>query len=239
MRGCLFVVVTGLAVLAAAAWFGAPPMAELLVRSSLQAGGLESTERIEVDVTFTSPGDLLAGRAKTVRIETGRATIAGVGWRQARMELGEVELLGARFAAVDIELDAPTFRGATDGVGLAALRLVARGSADAAATRITMSADQVLELGRASFESSFGGSPDRVDLSAPAIASGSVRGVPFNATIRLDDGALVIVPERADLAAVELFRPDASVPFQIEGVRVEAGELVIVGTLDVSKMLGA
>ena len=49
MKGCLFVLVLGVGVLAAVAWFGGPPIAGAVVTTTLTAGGLTAAT-LDVDV---------------------------------------------------------------------------------------------------------------------------------------------------------------------------------------------
>jgi len=237
MRGCIFVVVTGLAVLAAGAWFGAPPLAAALVRASLGSAGFAPAEPPAVDVSFASPADLIAGRATTVRIVAGAGHAEGVSWRSATIELGDVDLLGARFATVDIDLDQPTFQNVPDAAGLGAVRLTAQGPGEAAATRIAMSIDQFRELGRVPLVQRLGDVPDDLRFVAPDVVSGTLSGQPISAVIRVDSGALILAPDVAGQPPIELFQPAADLPFRLEDVVVEDGDLVLLGRLDAAAMV--
>ncbi len=238
MRGCLFVVLIGLAVLAAGAWFGTPPLAAALVRASLESAGFATVEPPEVDVSFASPGDLLSLRATTVRIVAGEGQARGMGWRDATIELHDVDLLDARFATIDADIDQPTFQDGSGVTGLGATRLTASGPSEAAATRVTISVAEFQELARGPFLARYGAAPAELRLIAPDVVSGVLLGQRLRAIVRVDSGALVLDPEAAELPVLELFRPAADLPFGLEDVTIEAGDLVVLGRLDAAAMVG-
>lgn len=84
MRGCLFTLVLGAAVIAGLVAFGLPRLAETLIASSLTTGGLE-TERTDVVVNSASPVDIL-------RLHADRVTITAVGVRSPRFAASRMEL---------------------------------------------------------------------------------------------------------------------------------------------------
>lgn len=238
MRGCLFVLVIGLAFLALGSWFAAPPLTALAVGASLDAAGFDTADAPSIVVDFGSPGDLLAGRARSVRVSTTEGRAQGVSWRAATIALTHVELIGGGFATVDIDLDAPTFDAGPGAARLGALRLTTRGSSRSADTRITISSEQLVQVGRDAFLERFGAVPEGMALRPPDILTGTLRGVPFGAVLRVDSGTLIVDPDTAAAPTVELFRPAGDVPFRMEAVAIEAGNLVIIGSLDVGTMLG-
>jgi len=93
MRGCLFVLVIGAAIVAGAAWFGAPPLAATVIASILEGSGYHATSST-ITVSANPPPRLLIGHADRVTID-GR----GVTWRTFRasriqLTLGDVDLFG-------------------------------------------------------------------------------------------------------------------------------------------------
>src|SRR6476469_8677764 len=156
MRGCLSILILAIAFLAVGVWFGGPPLASTVIRSTLSSTGFAS-DTLDVEVTADPPLTLAIGRARTVAI-----TATGVRWNGLRvatlaLSLGSVDLV-ARTAA--------TAEGPFGGVPLHG-DVALSGSADAAQTTITVDAATVSAMALAAFEASYGVKPSSASLVAP------------------------------------------------------------------------
>jgi hypothetical protein len=238
VRGCLFVVVLGAALLGIGLWFGAPPLATALVRSSLTAAGFESGQPAEVEVLVATPLELLSGRVGRVTIEAVDARFGGVRARTAAVALDDVDLVGARAASIELDLGEPSLVRTALGVDLDADRLTARGPVGDAEMELTFRAEQFAALAEGAFVERFGSAPESIALEAPDILVARVLGQEVRATVRVEAGALVVDPVEPDLDAVVVFEPDSDLPLTFEAVRVEAGRLVLAGRIDLSDLLG-
>ncbi|HEX5824544.1 MAG TPA: hypothetical protein VFY18_08815, partial [Candidatus Limnocylindrales bacterium] len=78
MRGCLFVVLVGSAVLAGAAWFGAPPLTSTVVASVLEGSGYHAASTTII-ASADPPVRLLLGHADRLTIDGHDVT-----WRTFR-----------------------------------------------------------------------------------------------------------------------------------------------------------
>src|SRR5258705_598275 len=86
MRGCLSVLILAIAFLAVGVWFGGPPLASAVVRSTLTSTGFAS-DTLDVEVNADPPLTLAVGRAKAVDI-----TATGVRWNGLRLATLELSL---------------------------------------------------------------------------------------------------------------------------------------------------
>src|SRR5260370_30642821 len=71
MRGCLSVLILAIAFLVVGVWFGGPPLASAIVRSTLSSTGFAS-DTLAAEVTADPPFTLAVGRARSVAITAPR-----------------------------------------------------------------------------------------------------------------------------------------------------------------------
>lgn len=232
MRGCFSVFILGIAFLAAAIWFGGPPLASAVVKSTLNGSGFTS-DTLDVAVTADPPLTLAVGRAKDVAI-----TATGVRWNGLRLasltlSLGSVDLIGRTAATAEGRFGGVQLHGTGGQPILADVAL--KGSADAAKTTVTIDAATVTAMALAAFESSFGVRPSSASLVAPDIIRLKVAGLTVSGQLAVAaDGSIVAV---ANGSTIRLVVPDASLPFQLTGLAVTPTALQLQGTLDVGSLL--
>jgi hypothetical protein len=237
MRGCLFVLLVGVALLAGGFWFGAPPLAEFLVRSTLETSGFASDEPAEVEIQLDSPLDLIAGRAERVTVRSLGPRFAGVTADSADVVLGRVDLLGGRFETIDLILERPTIQSRSEAAPLAAERLTAAGPVDAATTRMTIRPNQFLVLVHEPFRAAFGAAPTAIAFGPPDRLTVTTATSTFESRFRVEGGGLVIAPALGEVPPVEIFRPGSAIPLVLDGLEVVGGDLVLLGRLDLSGLL--
>jgi hypothetical protein len=238
VRGCLFTLLLGVVLLGGACWFGAPPLAAAFVRLSLESAGLASTEPLEVELGLDTPLDLLSGRADRVTVRARGARVAGIAADRATIELGGVDLFGAHATTIELEMVRPTLSAGPDSPRLEAERLTARGSIDSADAAVTITAEQFLAVSLEPFRAAFGGAPSAVSFTAPARLTASIGGSSVSATLRIEDGALVVDPDPPAVPTIDVFRAGEDIPFEPTTVEVVDGALVLGGRLDLSAWLG-
>jgi hypothetical protein len=233
MRGCLFVLVVGVAVLAGAAWFGAAPVASTVITSILEGSGYRATSST-VTASADPPLRLLLGHADRVTID-GR----DVTWRTFRagrlqVTFRDVDLFGRTAGSIDgtiegaelqtVEAPAPTADVTIEGTG-----------SEAAAT-IRVPGATVDRLVKSGFAKKFAVAVVSTSLAAPDVLRISAIGTTIQGRLAIDaGGALVLV---TPLGEAELFRFDPSFPIQLVGVRIRGGDLELEGTLDPEALLG-
>lgn len=233
MRGCLFTLALGAAVIAGLVVFALPRATEGLIAASLSAG-LRS-ERTDVTVTTSSPLDLLRMHADRVSVVATAVEIGDLDADRLVLELEEVDL-GTRTAerlsgSVDDAtlaapggiIDIPTigFEGDTS-------RIAAVASVDGPAVE-RLIAERVAEAtGRPAGD---------VELSAPDSITIDLAGVPVPGTLDIDDaGALRMTLQGPISLQVELLAPRAT-PLELRAVRVAGDRLVLEGDLDPAELL--
>lgn len=234
MRGCLFVLALAASLVIGVTWFAGPPVAAGLVSTALAATGFTAAEST-VDVVADPPLALLAGRADGIRIRATDASFAGLAAERLDLTLRDVELLARSARGVDGRLEG--VRVGDVGDPLPVERIVLSGRADAAAATVTVAGPVVEGVGAARIESATGLRPDAITLEAPDRLGLVVLGRTLEARLAVsaEGDVLAQIPERA--ISVRLVDATAMAPFQASAVSVEDGSLVLVGTLDVERLL--
>jgi len=232
VRGCLSVLILGIAFLAGAIWFGGPPLAAAVVTSTLSTGGFAS-DTLDVEVTADPPLTLAVGRAKKVAI-----TATGVRWNGLRLAtlaltLGSVDLIARTAATADGHFGGVQLHGTGGQPILGDVQLT--GSADAAQTTITIDAATVSTMALAAFEASYGVKPSSASLVAPDVVRLEVAGLTISGKLAVaPDGSIGVV---ANGSTIRLVDPDPSLPFHLIGLSVTSKALELRGTLDVGALL--
>jgi hypothetical protein len=232
MKGCLFVLVLGLGVLAAVVWFGGPPIAGAVVTTTLTASGL-TAETLDVDVETDPPIAVAVGRVD-------RLTITGedVAWNDITassmdLELIDVDLFGrtadeAEGQFVDVVIEAP------DGEPVL-VDVEFTGPADAADTSVAIDRFSAERLAAGAFEAELGIAPETVELVAPDT-------IRFTAAGQSVDGQLGVTPRGAIEATTPLGNfevlDSGGLPLEVSSLTVGPAGLEIRGLLDISSLLG-
>jgi hypothetical protein len=233
VRGCLFVVALAAVLLAAIAWFAAPPLASLVVRNALQSAGVTSGD-VVVDVTADPPIRLLTGRADGVRIRATSATIDALSTGDVDLRLSSVDLLGRSYGAIRGVLHAVVIPTGGPGVALTATSVELIGPADTVTAIAHIPIAAARDAFRGSLEAAVGRSVGSVDLIAPDVLTFSLGPVTASARLVVDGGALLLEADVPGRPRVVLLR--AGDPIVVTGVAI-TDELVVTGTIDGSGWL--
>lgn len=232
MRGCLSVLLLGIGFVAAAIWFGGPPLASAIVKSTLNGTGFAS-DTLDVTVTADPPLTLALGRAKSVAISATGVRWNGLRLASLALTLGSVDLVGRTAATADGRFGDVQLRGPGGRPVLADVAM--KGAADAAKTTVTIDAATVSAMALTAFESSYGVRPASVTLVAPDVIRLKVGGLTVTGQLAVGaDGSLVAI---ANGSRIHLVDPDPSLPFQMTGLAVSPTALQLQGTLDVGSLL--
>ena len=232
MKGCLFVLVLGLGVLAAVAWFGGPPIAGAVVTTTLTASGL-TAETLDVDVETDPPIAVAVGRVDRLTISGDNVAWNDITASSMDLELSDVDLLGrtaqdAEGRFVDVVIEAPDGEPVLVDVDFA-------GPADSAATAVSIDRASAERLAAGAFEAELGIAPESVALVAPNI-------VRFTAAGQSVEGLLRVTPQGAIEATTPIgtfeVLDSGGLPLEIADISVGPGGLEIRGLLDISSLLG-
>jgi hypothetical protein len=232
MRGCLFVLLTGVVVLAAGFWFGGPPLAGAVVGATLTAAGLDA-ERIDVTVESDPPLRLAIGQADRVRIDARAVNWDGVRAERLVAELGGVDLLGRTARTAEGRLDDVVLE--QSGAAEPYLAQVAfAGPAGAAATTVSVDRATAERLAIAAFQAGLGTRPERATLVAPDTVTFHVAGQSVSGRLEVGPGGtLRAATPLGPFVLVE----SRELPFELSSVTVGPGGLVLTGTLDLAGIL--
>lgn len=233
MRGCFFVLVLGVALIAGIAWFGSGPLVEAAIGAALGGSGYRAGTST-ISATADPPPRLLLGHADEV-------SIAGsdVDWRALHagnlsLTLDDVDLLGRSAATIrgsisDARID--------DGRGgsAAATSIQLSGPADAATTTIVVDPAVVRATIVAAAARQFGVTIDDVQLVGPdrlelVTGLGTLEG-----RLIIDGtGALAFATR---LGSVPILSIDPNLPLRLTDVAIVDRALQLQGVLDVETLL--
>jgi hypothetical protein len=233
MRGCLFILLAGMAVLVGVVWFVGPPLAGAAVEATLTSGGLDADE-MDVLVESEPPLRLAIGQADRVTIEA-----AGVEWNNVRagtmtVELRDVDLVNRTVRTADGRLDDVELEQTDDEGDPLFFAVVFSGPSDEAVTAVSIDRRTAERLAIAAFEAELDVRPDGASLVAPD-------------TIRFTSGDQVVSGRLEVTAAGELQATtplgivtvveSVGLPLELTDVSVGPSGLELTGTLDVSSLL--
>ena len=233
MRGCLFVLLVGVAVIVGAAWFGGPPATSAVIASILGGSGYRAASST-VTATADPPLRLLLGHADRVTIDGRDVTWRTFKAARLQLTLRDVDLFGRTAGAIDGTIDGAELQTLDDPPPTADVTIEGTGS-DATAT-IRVAGATVDRLVRSGFSRQFAVAVVSTSLAAPDTLRISATGTTIQGRLAIDGtGALVLV---TTLGSADLFRFDSSFPIRLVGVRVRGADLEIEGTLDPAALLG-
>jgi hypothetical protein len=232
VRGCLFVLIVGAALLVGIVWFGGPPIAGSVITASLASSGF-TAERLDVEVDADPPLTLAVGRADRVRITAADVRWNGLVAQSMALDLGQVDLVGRTATTVDGTFGGVAVAG-PGGVPVAAV-IDIHGPASGAETSITVDGSAAATAARAAVEADFGIHPTSVELRAPNIIRILALGQTIDGRLELaPDGAIVAV---GSFGTVRVIEPDPAIPIQLTGLAVADGRLVVTGIFDIAALL--
>ena len=232
MRGCLSVLIMAVGLVLAAAWFGGPTLAGVVIERSLDSAGFVAAER-SVTVSSNPPLEILAGHADRVTIRATRATVRDLTAARLALTLTNVDLVAGRFSGVDGQLDDVVIP-AADGSSVDARTLTVHGRATAATATVRIDSAVVEALLSKAIRRETGLSvtglsltaPDRIRFTAGLTISGRLAVEP--------DGSLVIAATSGD-TRFTVFKPNADL--RLTSVAVSGTELVLTGTTDLGSRI--
>ena len=235
MRGCLFILVLGGALLAGVAWFGALPLAGTLVEATLAGSGFQAAGRT-ITVTADPPVRVLTGHADVILIDA-----TGVTWRTLKasrltLELDDVDLFGRTAGQIHGRIDDATVT--PEGAADASVPLKTfdfDGPPGAAVTTITVDAAAIRGLVLAAVAREFNVTATDVVLLAPNRLELTTPGATVEGTLVIDAGDALALSTA--IGSVPMLQLDPALPLRLTGVRVEGGTLAIEGTLDINDLL--
>lgn len=234
MRGCLFVLVIGAALVGVAAWFGAAPLASTVIASILDGSGYRAASST-VTTTADPPLRLLLGHADRVTID-GR----DVTWRtfkagRIELTLSDVDLFRRTAGSIHGTITAAELR-TNDATAAPTADVVIDGSGSGAAATIQVPGATVDALVRSGVAKQYGVAVTATALVAPDTLRITTSGTTVEGRLAIDAaGGLVLVTR---LGSADLFRFDPSFPITLTGVRVNGADLGLTGTLDAAALLG-
>jgi hypothetical protein len=232
LRGCLSILVLAAAFVLGLVWFGGPPIASTVVRTSLTNAGFKS-DTLDVTVGSDPPLLLALGRADHVQIEAAGVQWNGLHAGSVSLRLDGVDLLGRTATTADGrfgEVQVPIAQG---GPALAAITI--SGPAGRARTTILIDGATVSRLALAAFELKVGARPDAAELVAPDQIRVRVGGNALTGTLQVQsDGALVVA---TSIGTIRLVEPDPALPFTLTGVSAGTLGLELTGTTDLESLL--
>jgi hypothetical protein len=233
MRGCLFVLLAGVIVLVGAFWFAGPPLAGVVVGTTLTAAGLDA-DQVDVAVEADPPLRLAIGQADRVRIDARNVDWNGI--RAARLvaEFGGVDLLGRTAKTAEGRLDDVVLERSGEDEPIV-VQVAFGGPADAATTVVGVDPATAERLAIAAFEAETGTRPARAMLIAPDTVTFEAAGQSVSGRLEIAaDGSL----RAATLLGTVVIVESDELPFELTDLSVGPTGLELTGTLDVAAMLG-
>ena len=232
MRGCLFVLLFAVLAAVVGVWFGAPPVAEGLVRAGLGSAGLQSDD-LDVAVQADPPLELALGRAD-------RVTVKGtdVAWDEFHADtldlaLDGVDLLGRSAARTTGTLTGVELPGVEPPGSKATVALAGRGPS--ASVTMTIDRSTAEAMAKAAFEQKTGVRPSSATLSKPNLIRFKAGQIDASGAITVGpDGSLGVATPQGRVTVLE---PGAADPIRLTGVEVMGDELVLTGTVDVASLM--
>jgi hypothetical protein len=235
VRGCLFTLALGAAVIAGLVVFGLPRATEGLIAAGLTAGGLQA-EQTQVTLDTASPLDLLRMHADRVTIRATNPRIGDLRADRLELELLDVHLGDRTAESLSGTFDDATFDGPEGSIAIPTIgfegdtsRITAVASVDGPAVERLIAARVADATGQPTGD---------VELTAPNALTIGLGGIPVPGTLSVDDaGALRMRLEGPLALEVELLSPQAT-PLALRAVRVAGDRLVLEGDLDPATLFG-
>jgi hypothetical protein len=216
----------------AGVWFGGPPVAAGLVRTSLGSAGLRS-EDLDVSVQADPPLELALGHADRV-VVTG----TNVEWDDYHAEtlnlaLDDVDVLNRSAARTTGALTGVELTGAEPPGSTATVEIAGRGRS--ASVTVTIDRSTAEAMAAAAFERETGIRPGSTTLSEPNVIRFKAGQVDGSGAITVGpDGSLGVATPRGRVIVLE---PGATQPIRLTGVAVKGDDLVLTGTVDIASLI--
>ncbi|HEY7589422.1 MAG TPA: hypothetical protein VH723_00375 [Candidatus Limnocylindrales bacterium] len=234
MRGCLGVLVLAAAFVAAAAWFGGPPVAGSLVEGAIVASGFESRTRTVVVLT-DPPVEVVGGHADRIAIGADDASFEDIRAQRLDVTLFDVDLLRSTFGRIDGRLTGATMI-AADGTTTAVESIGIIGPPSDVVVTVRVDGTVVDQLARGAVVRETGLAVDSVALEPPATIAFLAGPVRMDGLLAVDaTGALTVALPLPGDPIVDVLAPGGSLA--LTAVSVDAGDLVLIGRVDLEPYL--
>jgi hypothetical protein len=233
MRGCLWVIVLGVAFLIAGTWLAGPSVAGALVHTGLTTGGVHADD-LKVGVEAEPRWKLLAGRADRVTITGTRARLRDTIVGRLDLELRDVELVGRRAGSVTGRLDDVVVVDAALEGGLSIARIDLDGGSPIEAS-VHVAESEVERVIADDIRARLDRPAEDVSLVAPDRLAIELDTLSLEGRLSVDtEGALVFRAGGAagDLLGAIVLVPAGSIPIELESATVRDGRLVLRGRLE-------
>ena len=235
MRGCLFTLLLGAAVIAAFVLIGLPAIAAGALTAGVQAAGLQSADTV-VTVTSDPPTDLLGLHADRVRIRATDATFRGLEIGSLDLTLRDLHFVDRTAGSIEGTLDDVTAKD-VGGHDLTLDSIALSGGGDTVTATTTIPAAQVEAMIADTIEQQLGARPTDVRLAAPDRLTVELV-VAVKGRLQVSDaGALQVKITNGPVAGqvVTLLDASSGLPMKLTSATVTpAGDLELTGDLTVS-----
>ena len=234
MRGCLFTLLLGAALLGLGVFVGLPAVAAGMLTAALTAAGFQATDTT-VTVTSDPPTDLIGLHADRVRVRATHATFRGLEMGSVDVTFRDVAILGRTAGSVDGSLKDVTMPD-VGGHALHLAGLTLAGGGDAVTVSTTVSGPEAQALVSDAIGAQLGTRPTAVTFTAPDGVAVRMGGV-VHARLAVSSGGDLVArisdgPEAG--RAVVLLRSGADLPIRLTSVRVASdGSVSLAGALAV------
>jgi len=233
VRGCLFILILGAAVVAGAAWFGSPVLATTLIEGALRNAGY-SAATSTVHATADPPPRLLLGKADRVEIRGTDVDFRTFHAASLDLVLVDVDIIGRTAGGISGRIEDAEMR-TIDGVAAVA-DVTIEGSGDAAAAIIVVGAGTVEQAVSEAFEREFEVTVTDVQLVEPDVLRISSGATNVQGRLEVNDAGAIALTTPLGSSTILSFDP--AFPLRLRDVAVRGGDLRIDATLDAAALLG-
>jgi hypothetical protein len=234
MRGCLFVLVVGAALVAVAGWFGAAPLASTVIASILEGSGYRATSST-VTTTADPPLRLLVGHADRVTIDGLDVTWRTFKASRLQLALDDVDLFGRTAGSIHGTITSARLQ-TNDPTAVPTADVTIDGTGRSADATIRVPGGTVDSLVRSGVAKQYGAAVTATELVEPDTLRITTSGTTIEGRLAIDARGGLVLATR--LGPADLFRFDPSFPIVLTGVRIRGGDLELTGTLDAQALLG-
>jgi len=234
MRGCLFVLVLGVALLAGVAWYGSQPIATAAIGALLGSSGFHAASST-ITATADPPPRLLLGHADRISV-----TGSDVDWRALHADhlvltLDGVDLLSRTADSIQGSVQGASLDDSNGGTAAKASSIKFAGPADAATTTVVVTPDAVRDVIVATAAQQFGIQISDVRLIAPDRLQLVTSLATLEGRLTIDGNGALALDTR--LGSIPILSIDPSLPLRLGSVAVIDGALHLTGTLDAEALL--
>ncbi len=234
MRSCLIRLLMTAAVIFALVWFGLPFGASWLATNALNAVGFTGTNT-RVEVKADLPPRILTGHADAIRLTSSQVRMGGLNAASVDLTLGGVELFDRKIATVQGTLSGVRMPD-PNGQPVTIETVVVDGDSRKAISTLTISYTEAARLAESRL-AAYGVSATTVFVAPDKVVVTAGRKSQVG-HLKVNSGALLLVPDGDALPTVILIGPGNGNPFELSFASVGAGSVTLDGTIDLQTLLG-